>query len=103
MEKEPIKSPFTGETRVIHKSTDPQELAEAIVENFGKLLRQHEEEKQEVDQNTFVNYLAGATSALMIIGFGKDGTEMVVDEVNKIIDDIAQNGCGECENCKQEN
>jgi len=95
-----IKSPFMGNTKVIRKSTDPQEMAEGIIENFAKLLRQYEEDKQETDQFTFVNYLAGVSSVLMIMGFGREGTEAVVEAVHEVIGDIAKEGCGECDHCK---
>ncbi len=88
-------------TKVVHKSTSTEEMAEELVENFARLLRQLEENGKEADEKTFLNYLAGATSALMVMGFGKDGTQAVVDRVHVLIDDIVGEGCGECDACKR--
>lgn len=90
-----------GDTRVVRKSTSAEEIAEELVTNFAKLLRQLGEEGKEADDKTFLNYLAGATSALMVMGFGKDGTQAVVDRVHVLIDDIVGEGCGECDACKR--
>jgi hypothetical protein len=86
------------ETRV-EKHVTSNELIMQGLKDFTDLLEVAIEEKR-FTNDTVVGFLAGYRSGLSALGLPNEESTHIGLTMSKIIKELMEDGCGECDNCK---